>query len=98
MSRLAEKVNASNAELVVVTLVGAPLDVTHLSRLVAHVRTLGFQVVDLAPTIEELGSAEPAETFRPRGHLSPAMNQWVAERVSEALAAPASETRDARSQ
>ncbi len=53
-----------------------------LPALVQRVRARGVKVFDLSAEIGKRSPAELRNAFRPRGHYSPEMNAWVADRIA----------------
>lgn len=56
-----------------------------LPQFVERARKKGIQVLDLAMETLKLSPDEFEKRFRPHGHYSPAMNEWVADRIATFL-------------
>ena len=83
---LAQKARSHGDRLFVVTLTEFDLDPSRLLSIKSAICDAGVRVIDLAPEIIEMARTRPGEEmFRPKGHLSAAMNEWVATQVARRL-------------
>ncbi len=86
VARIAKTTREQSVRLLLVALRPKDGDVERLAPVLAHAREIGVEVVDLVPGITRLAELNPENrVFRPKGHLSPASNEWVAEQLAAVL-------------
>jgi hypothetical protein len=87
IARLSRFAAENQTRLLIVILCDSDLDVAHVPAVLEAGRRHNVPILDLSQEIIQLArsSADPAEVFRPKRHLTPQSNEWVANRIARFL-------------